>query len=195
MVCEKCANWKCGELTYVELIDKWTESIGGEITPGHLKRYKKEADRKRIEIDEVTIRYKYCSKGILSRFYLMRGEKDNKAMKRMAGCSQFSEDNGGPEVTQSILRICTVDSHGPSQVKGVKFIPGLYENQYMRMPLYGATKPTIEREGECSACGKVASRTIVLRLEKTFCCNKHYLEWWAKRYREEYKRLMEDQHV
>jgi hypothetical protein len=189
MVCENCANWKCGELTYYELIERWRDSIGGEITPGHLKRYEKEAKRQGVEREDVRIGYKYCSKGMFTRFYLRRSEKDNKAMKRMTDCSLFSEDNGGLEVTSEITRICTVDSHGLSRVKGVNFTPGLYEDKYMRVPLYGSTRPTVEREGECSTCGKVASRTIVLRLEKSFCCNRHYLEWWAKRYREEYEML------
>ncbi|MGD9576769.1 MAG: hypothetical protein AB7Y74_00805 [Syntrophorhabdus sp.] len=195
MVCQNCANWKCGELRYSELIDKWKDSIGGEITPGHLKRYEKEAKKQGVDLEDVTIGYKYCSKGILARFYLRKSEKDNKTMKRMANCSLFSEGNEGLQITPAIMRICTVDSHGPSKVKGINFTPGLYEGQYMRVPLYGAASPTVERDGACSACGKVASRTIVLRLEKTFCCNKHYLKWWAKRYREEYKRLKESLHV
>jgi hypothetical protein len=196
MVCENCANWKCGELTYYELIDRWRDSIGGELTPGYLNRYEKKAKRQGVELEDVTIGYKYCSKGILTRIYLRRSEKDNKAMKRMANCPLFSEDNEGLEVTQSILRICTVDSHGPSEVKGVNFTPGLYEDKYMRVPLYGSTRPTIERgDHECSVCGKEADRAIVVRLDKSFCCNRHYLEWWAKRYREEYKRLRETQHV
>jgi hypothetical protein len=196
MVCENCANWKCGKLTYYELLDKWNDAIGGVITPGHLRRYEKEAKKKGIEFEEVEIGFKYCSKGILTRFYLMRGDNDHKAMKRMNGCPRFSEHKEGLEVTPSIISICTVDSHGHSQVKGVNFTPGLYEGQYMRVPLYGSTRPTIERiDSECSVCGKETNRALVLKIEKSFCCNRHYLEWWAKRYREEYKRLKGELHV
>ncbi len=193
MVCDNCSYWKCEELRYEELLIKWEESVGGRATPGHLRRYKKEAGRQGVDLDDVRIGYKYCSKGILSRFYLKRNEKDNRAMKLMAGCSLFSQDNGGLEVTSEIMWICTVDSHGPSQFKGVNFTPGLYEDHaYMRIPLYGSARPTVERGNtECSVCGKEASRAIVLKLEKSFCCNRHYLEWWARRYREEYRRLEE----
>jgi hypothetical protein len=191
LVCENCSYWKCEELRYEELLAKWEGSIGGTITPGHLRRYEKEAGRQGVDLEDLRIGYKYCAKGILSRFYLMRNEKDHKAMKRMSGCSLFSQDNGGMEVTPEIMRICTVDSHGPSEAKGVKFTPGLYEDHaYRRVPLYGSVRPSIERgSAGCSVCGKETSRAIVLRIEKSFCCNKHYLEWWSKRYREEYKRL------
>lgn len=55
MGCDQCANWKCGELTYEELLDRWSDSIGGELTPGHLERYEKEAKRKGIELQDVEI--------------------------------------------------------------------------------------------------------------------------------------------
>ena len=196
MGCENCANWKCEELTYHELIERWRNSIGGELTPGHLRKYGKEAKKQGVELENVKIGFKYCSKGIFTRFYLRKSEKDNKAMKQMTDCSLFSEDNGGLEVTSEITRICTVDSHGLSRVKGVNFVPGLYEDKYMRVPLYGSTRPTIEQGGsECSVCGKASQRAIRIRIERSFCCNKHYLEWWARRYREEYKRLKEALHV
>ncbi len=71
-------------LTYEELVDRWENSIGGRITPGHLKRYEKKAEGLGVELESVRIGYKYCSKGVITRFYLMRNEKDHKAMKQMA---------------------------------------------------------------------------------------------------------------
>ena len=90
MVCENCTNWKCEELTYHELIERWRDSIGGGLTPGHLKRYEKEARKQGVELEDVRIGYKFCAKGMFTRFYLRRSEKDNKAMKRMTDCSLFS---------------------------------------------------------------------------------------------------------
>ena len=78
---------------------------------------------------------------------------------RKAGCYLFSEDNGGLETTPEILRIHTVNYHGPSQVKGFNFISGLHEDYaYMRAPLYGSKMPTtgqgILKVLECSFSGK-----------------------------------------
>jgi hypothetical protein len=41
----------------------------------------------------------------------------------------------------------------------------------------------------CSTCGQEVKKAISIRIEKSFCCNRHYLEWWAKRYLEECQEL------
>ncbi len=192
MDCQDCSNWKCEVLTYNELVNRWENSIGGTITPGNLRRYIKVAEKQGVELENVKIGYKYCSKGVITRFYLMRNEKDHKEMQQIAECSLFSGANNGMEATSQLLRICAVEAHGISVASGITFAPGLYENNmYTRVPLYGSVRPTVERGGaeECSVCGNRAKRSLSVRLEKSFCCNKHYLEWWAKRYREEYGRL------
>ena len=189
LVCQKCSNWKCEELKYEEAVERWADSIGGIVTPGILKRYKKEAARQDEDISQIRIGFKYCAKGILTRFYIRRGENECRPVRTGEGCPKFTK--GNPKMEQTVWQICATESHGPSEVNGIRFCPGLYENHtYMRIPSYGSVRPTVETGGsECSSCGKVARRSIRVRVEKTFCCNKHYLEWWAEHYREEFRRL------
>ena len=183
MVCRKCSHWKCEELTLEEAREIWSRSIGGMMTPGIIRRYEKRGTEARIG-------YKYCSEGILTRFYIRRGLEDRRPMKDMEGCPKFSESNN-PEPSAALWAICATESHGPSVAKGLRFTPGLYENStYMRIPLYDSVKPTVETgDAVCSTCGKEVKKSIRILIERSFCCNKHYLEWWAKRYTEECQRL------
>ena len=191
MVCEKCSNWKCEELSFEEVNCLWRQLIDGEITPGISKRYRREAAKQGLEISEIRIGFKYCTEGVLTRFYIRRGVGDYKPMLKMLECQKFSENSIKMERSSSMWHICAVESHGPSEVNGICFTPGLFENDtYMRIPLYGSVKPMIERgESVCSVCGKDTNKSIKIVIEKSFCCNKHYLEWWAKRYREEVSRF------
>ena len=97
MICESCSNWKCEKLSYKELLQKWHVAIGGHITPGYLKKYRKEAERQNIPFEDVRIGYKYCSAGILNRFYLMKRDGDYTPSKKIESCPSFSSENGGLE--------------------------------------------------------------------------------------------------
>lgn len=192
MVCRKCSHWKCEKLSYDELLQEWHKTIGGTVTPGHLERYKRVALEQGVPLDELRIGYKYCSAGQLSRFYLMKCSSDQRPAKALSAYPRFTQNE---EVDASkFRRICAVESHSLSEVKGIVFTPGLYENNsYTRVPLFGSTRPQIERtDANCSSCGNRTDRVLVVRIEKTFCCNEHYLEWWAKMYREEYLRLSQE---
>ena len=191
MNCDKCSNWKCEELTYEELESYWENSIGGIVTPGILKRYKKEPTRLGKELSEVRIGYKYCAEGILTRFYVMKGSSDCKPVRTGEGCPKFSSDNFQVKYKSKLLQICATETHGPSEVMGIRFTTGLYENDtYMRVPMYGSVRPTVVTgDSKCSTCGEESRRSIRIRIEKTFCSNEHYLDWWAKRYRDECRRL------
>ena len=188
--CGKCSNWKCEELTLEEFKNLWFESIGGEVTPGISKRYEKEATRQGQDVSEVRIGFKYCSAGILTRFYIRRGPEDRKPMKKGIECPKFKEREYS-EPTSRMWALCATESHGLSAVNGILFTPGLYENNtYMRIPFYDAVRPIVERrEAVCSTCGQEVKKAITIRIEKSFCCNRHYLEWWAKRYLEECQKL------
>ena len=123
----------------------------------------------------------------------MRNEGDCKPNHNLKECPSYSSGNNGLEVKKfsPLWQLCINDSHGVSEVGGVNFAPGLYEDKnYMRIPYYEEFKPVIVKgQAECSVCAEETGRSIVIRLEKSFCCNKHYLEWWARRHREEYRRL------
>lgn len=189
--CERCRNWKSEALTYNELLVKWEESIGGIVTPGVILRYERITEAEGEVLDDVRIGFKYCSEGMLSRFYVRKGDNDRRPVREMRNCRKFSDAGQDFSNSSSIWHICTEETHGPSEHKGIRFVPGLYENHtYIRIPMYGPVRPRVVRtDAECSKCGKRSKRSLVVRVEKSFCCNKHYLEWWAKRYREEYERL------
>ncbi len=95
------------------------------------------------------------------------------------------------EYKSKLLQICATQTHGTSEVMGIRFTQGLYENHtYTRVPLHGSVRPTVVTgDSRCSTCGKESRRSIRVLIEKTFCSNEHYLEWWAKRYRDECIRL------
>jgi hypothetical protein len=191
LVCQKCSNWKCEVLTYDEVTQCWEDSIGGMVTPGIIQRYKKEAARLGSEVREVRIGFKYCAAGILTRFYVMKGASDCKPVRKGEGCPKFSDGNLQVEYKSKLQQICATETHGPSEVKGIRFTQGLYENNtYTRVPMYGSVRPTVETgDAVCSTCGKESKRSIKIRIEKTFCSNEHYLDWWAKRYGDECRRL------
>ncbi len=153
------------------------------MTPGIFRRYEKGAA-------EVRIGFKWCSEGILTRFYIRRGPEDRRPVKEGIWCPKFSESEHS-EPLANLWAVCATETHGLSVVKGMRFTPGLYENNtYMRIPFYDTVRPTVETgDAVCSTCGKEVRKAISIRVEKTFCCNKHYLEWWAKRYREECQKL------
>ncbi len=193
MICENCSNWKCEKLTYDEVLTVWQEHIGDEITPGYKKRYAKMAQLQGTPFEEVSIGFKYCSAGIFNRLYLMKNDRACKPNRFIKECPSFRSENEGLEIKKCspLWKLCIRDSHGVTEENGMSFGPGLYEiKTYMRIPFYEGLKPQIEKGNvSCSVCGEEAQRSIVIRLEKFFCCNKHYLECWARRHREEYRRL------
>jgi hypothetical protein len=181
--CRKCSHWKCEELTLNVAKDIWSRCLGGQMTPGIIRRYEKRGTEARIG-------YKYCAEGILTRFYIMKGSEDRRPVKDMEGCPKFSESSY-TKPSETLWAICATETHGPSVVKGIRFTPGLYENNtYMRIPLYDSVRPTVEKgDALCSTCGKEMKKSIRILIERSFCCNKHYLEWWAQRYTEECQKL------
>ena len=193
MVCESCSNWKCEDLTYEQVVEAWGVVAGDKITPGVLKRYEKKAEAEEVSLETVKIGYKYCSKGVLTRLYLRKSDTDCKPVKDVKDCRHFSSHQSSIEVNQTdtIWSICVSDYQGLTKVKGISFVSGLYEEGcYMRIPLYGSTKPQVVKQlSTCSTCGKETNKAIHLKVDKTFCCNKHYVEWWAQRYREEFRKL------
>jgi hypothetical protein len=78
---------------------------------------------------------------------------------------------------------CSIECHGPSEVRDIRFTHGLFEdNTYMRIH---SVMPTVEKgESVCCVCAKESNSSSRIEKEKSFCCNRHYLEWWARRYLE-----------
>ena len=77
-------------MTYNELLVRWEESIGGEITPGFMQRYERASERQGVALEDVRIGFKFCSEGMLTRFYVRKGESDCKAARTLKDCKKFS---------------------------------------------------------------------------------------------------------
>lgn len=191
--CALCSCWKISDLLYQELQDLWIKLIGGPITPGYLNRYLKRSGELGIPVEEVKLPFKYCAKGKFTRFYFVKSPTDTKPVKEMAGCPSFtSEQNGGEEIMipSPFWSLCQQESHGQSSVEGQSFYPGLVENfHYSRIPAHGKNKPLLVDGGTCSICGREFSTGIMVKEITTFCCNKHYLEWWKVKHPEMYAKL------
>jgi hypothetical protein len=74
MACKNCLNFKIRRLNYSELVKKWDELYyPNGITPGHKNKMLKESKRINATFEEISFRYIYCSAGVLTRFYIVRG--------------------------------------------------------------------------------------------------------------------------
>jgi len=166
-------------MTYTELEENWKISIGGRVTPGHRKRYKKKSRGKGIPLDEVQLNYKFCQRGILTRFYLMRSPEDMKSLVSGKNCSEFQQGSDCDVIVQipsPLWSTCTKEFHGPSKVKGIPFTTGIYEKGiYFRVPLCGKTRPRVSK-GQ-------------MEITLSFDSNEEYLRWWGKLYPDQLKKL------
>ena len=192
MLCDECSCWTVSELTYKKLHKKLNELIGSGITPGYKKRYEKEAKELDLPVDEVVLAFKYCVKGKLSRFYIVKHARDTKACKKVTNCSGFTTATIGVEdfpIPSPLWATCMQEAHGVTRVNGLIFYPGLREHCYSRIPAHGSTKPLLTNNGRCDICGDEFSRGVLIKEITHFCCNKHYLQWWKDRHPKLYEKM------
>jgi len=192
MQCDECSCWRVSEFSYKELHGKWDELVGATMTPGYKKRYEKEARNLNVPVDEVTLSYKYCLKGKLSRFYIVKHPRDTRACKKVTDCPGFTTATIGVRefpVPSPLWATCMQEAHGACRVNGHKFYPGLREHCYSRIPAHGAIMPSLVNDGRCDICGNDFTRGIVIKEVTQFCCNKHYLQWWKDRHPKLYDKL------
>jgi hypothetical protein len=189
--CDKCAAWSVSEFTYTELCAKWRELIGGRITDGYVKRFKKEGKQLNHPWQEVTLPFKFCAQGMLTRFYIVKNTKDTRATKVVEDCPGYTALGMKVidfPVPSPLWTVCLKESHGYSRVKGQLFVPGLCENRvYFRIPAHGDVRPIIVDKGSCDVCGSDFNQGIMVKEVTYFCCNKHYLQWWRKEHPWEYQ--------
>jgi len=193
MLCKECVHWTVEIFTYEGLNEKWEELIGTTITPGYKDKFLKESKRILREFEETQLSFKYCAKGCIDRFYIMRHAADLKPKKVVNSCSYFSTSNEPSSdfpVPGPLWIFCATESHEPTVYRGQTFIPGLYENtQYFRIPTHKHILPEVGVSGQCSVCGCDFERGIVVREVIYFCCNKHYLQWWKDHHPKSFERL------
>lgn len=191
--CSACVCWKISDFLYQELHDLWEQLVGGPITPGYQKRYLKRSKELGIPAEEVKLAFKYCAKGKFSRFYIVKKPTDTKPVKEMVNCPTFTNEQTGAEeimIPSPFWNLCQKETHGQSLAGGQRFYPGLVEDyNYSRVPAHGKIKPVMVNEGVCSICGNAFSSGLMVKEITTFCCNKHYLEWWMDKHPEMYANL------
>lgn len=90
MSCENCINLKIGRFNYSGLVKKWDELYyPNEITPGYKNKMLKDAKRVNSPFEEISFRYTYCSQGILTRFYIVRGKGLIRPKAVMKDCHYY----------------------------------------------------------------------------------------------------------
>ncbi len=193
MSCADCSCWKISDFSYKELHEKWTTLIGGSITPGYRKRFAKEGKHLGIPTEEVVLPFKYCLKGKLSRFYVVKHPSDTKPCRKVTECPGFTTAVLGITelpIPSPFWSRCTREAHGATKVRRQLFYPGLTElGCYVRIPAQGSIRPVFIHDRTCDICGNAFSRGIEIREITRFCCNKHYLQWWKDRNPEIYDKL------
>jgi len=182
-----------GDFTYSELRRKWETLVGGRITAGYARRFQREGERLELPWEEIALTFKYCAKGMLTRFYIVKGLADTKPKKIVRNCPEFSAAGSNIvefPVPSPLWTICQQEPHARKKVKGQLFLPGLCENYtYFRIPAHGRIEPEIVNDGICDICGREFSRGLVVREITCFCCNKHYLQWWRREHPDEYSKF------
>jgi hypothetical protein len=90
MTCENCRNLKVKIFTYEELKKKWNEIYLPEsITEGYEKRILRESLKQKTPFERTRLKFIYCSKGMLNRFYIIRGRSTIKTRPGMQGCQFY----------------------------------------------------------------------------------------------------------
>jgi hypothetical protein len=90
MSCQNCLNLKTRRLVYPELVTQWNSLYSpSEITPGYRIKLQKEARHQGIPLEKSSLRFVYCSQGLLNRFYIARGTGLIKAKPRVTDCREY----------------------------------------------------------------------------------------------------------
>ena len=90
MSCQNCQNLKTRRLTYPELVTQWnTLYYPSEITPGYRIKLEREANRQGTPFDLTSLRFVYCTQGLLNRFYIVRGNGLVKSKPNITDCQGY----------------------------------------------------------------------------------------------------------
>ncbi|MBU0968813.1 MAG: hypothetical protein KKA54_20835 [Proteobacteria bacterium] len=187
MQCKSCVHWVVEGLTYSQLRDRWDEVVSAEITAGHKRRFEKESKRTGVPFDQVVLSYKYCAAGRMNKFYIAKSIDDTKPVRLETNCPFFSTSTDSIRefpVPSPLWTYCATEVYRPPVLRGLEFVQGLYERGCFKVPAHGKIQPQIIAATLCSVCGKSSDKGIEVREVKQFCCNRHYLQWWAEQHPE-----------
>lgn len=129
----------------------------------------------------------------------------NKAVQDIAHPQPWAEFNSyctlrKVEIKDAFWTYCNNFEYGKSpenrqvsvEPNGPITSSGLYEG-YVRIPWLGDTAPSVIGDNDddadlcCSVCGFRSKSGITLKVKdesKSFCTNRHYLEWWNQQVKE-----------
>ncbi len=90
MSCENCLNLKVKMFTFGDLRKKWNEIYSPDsMTEGYEKRLRRESLKQNKPFERTRLKFIYCSKGMLNRFYIIRGHSIIKTKPGMQGCQFY----------------------------------------------------------------------------------------------------------
>ncbi len=90
MSCENCLNLKVKMFTFGDLKNKWNEIYSPDsMTEGYEKRLRRESMKQNTPFERTRLKFIYCSKGMLNRFYIIRGHSTIKTKPGMQGCQFY----------------------------------------------------------------------------------------------------------
>lgn len=90
MSCVNCLNLKVGCFTYNELKNKWDDIyFPTSITEGYRNRFLKESLKQEKTMEMTRLKFVYCTKGMLTRFYIIRGTSIIKAKAGIQDCQFY----------------------------------------------------------------------------------------------------------
>lgn len=90
MSCDNCLNLKTGRFNYYELRKRWDEIYSPSmITEGYERRLQRESLKLNMPFEKTRMRFVYCAKGMLSRFYIVRGKGPFKHKAARQNCQYY----------------------------------------------------------------------------------------------------------
>jgi len=91
MSCKNCKFLKIKNLTYSELEARWDELCGPkEITPGYRLKFLNASRQYKYPINKTRLKFMYCSKGVLTRFYIIRNGRSYGPKKSISFCRSYA---------------------------------------------------------------------------------------------------------
>ena len=91
MSCKNCKHLKIKNFTYRELTEKWDEIYGPEeITPGYYIKFLNAARKEHRSLERTRLKFLYCTKGVLTRFYIIRAHRNYQPKKAVGYCHAYA---------------------------------------------------------------------------------------------------------
>ncbi len=97
--CQNCRFLKVQNFTFAELKDKYREVLGKcEITEGYYLKFLNASRQYKYPVEKTRLKFMYCAKGELKRFYIIRHNRSYNYKKSNSFCNTYtpSTESGDP---------------------------------------------------------------------------------------------------